>query len=161
MTPPVAVTHRDRIPVTPTRPTFWENDVYGKVLKIPPRMRADAVGAKAAGDRRLIDLSPGHFAERQKHSGRFDHDHDHHDAHGDDRDQVEFRDTEPEWDHHIHPCRRHHLLEMHHAEQRRQYCAGDDAEQHGDIGDEAGEPANNARMITSTNSAMPRPASFP
>ncbi len=27
MTPPVAVTQRERTPVTPTRPTFWENEV--------------------------------------------------------------------------------------------------------------------------------------
>jgi hypothetical protein len=49
---------------------------------------ADTVGAQAAGDRRLIDLPPGHFAEREKHPGRLDHHDHHHDAHGDDRDQT-------------------------------------------------------------------------
>ena len=141
MTPPVAVTHRDLMPVTPTRPTFCENDVYGKGVEDAAENGADAVGAKSARDRRLIDLLAGHFAERQKHSDRFDHHHHHHDAHGDDRDQMKFRHAEPERDHHVDPGGGHHALEMHDAEERRQHRAGNDAEQHRDVRNEAGEPA--------------------
>ena len=36
MIPPATQTNRLLIPVMPTRPTFCENDVYGKVLNRPP-----------------------------------------------------------------------------------------------------------------------------
>jgi hypothetical protein len=39
------------------------------------------------------------FAERQKHAERFDHHHDHDNAHGDDGHQMELRNAKPERGH--------------------------------------------------------------
>ena len=44
----------------------------------------------------------------------------------------------------VDPGRRHNVIVMHDAQQRRQHRAGDDAEQHRDVGDETGEPADQA-----------------
>ena len=140
MQPPAAVTQRERMPVTPTRPTFCENDVYGKVLKMPPMMVPMPSARRPRARSLPVDLAPGHFAEREEHADGFDHHHDHHDAHGDDRHQMELRHAEPQWRDHVDPGRGAHLGEGHHAEGRRQYRAGDDAEQHRDVGDEARAP---------------------
>ena len=141
MRPPVAVTQRDRTPVTPTRPTFCENDVYGNVLKIPPRMVPTPSARSPARDRGLVDPASGHFAERQKHAGRFDHHHDHHNAHGDDRHHLKLRNAEAQRRDDIDPRRRNDFVDMHDAEQRRQNGAGNDAEQYRHVADEAFEEA--------------------
>ena len=49
MMPPTPVTQRLLTPVTPTNPTFCENDVYGNVLKIPPDQRAETVRQQSSG----------------------------------------------------------------------------------------------------------------
>ena len=53
--------------------------------------RAGAIRTQSARDRCLVDPASGHLAEREKHACQFDHHHDHHDAHGDDRNQLKFR----------------------------------------------------------------------
>ncbi len=101
---------------------------------------ADAIGPQAARQRLLIHLFVGHLSERQEHAERFDHHHDHDNAHGDARDQVEFRHAEMKRDDDVGPGRGRDFLEVHDAEDAGEDCAGDDAEQHRDIGDEARAP---------------------
>ena len=112
----------------------------GKGVEQPAQECADAVGPQAEGQRVAADRLAGDLAERQKHAEGFDHHHDHHDAHGDDGDELKFRHPEMQRQHDRGPWRCGDLLEMHDAKDCRKDGARDDAEQHCDIGDEAGAP---------------------
>ncbi len=57
---------------------------------------------------------------------------------------MELRHAEAERDHERAPGGRSDLVEMHHAQNGREHCAGDDAKQHGDVGEEAGAPFDQA-----------------
>ncbi|OIQ67943.1 hypothetical protein GALL_504750 [mine drainage metagenome] len=117
----------------------------GKGVEQTAEQRADAIGAQPARQRIAVDGFAGDLAQRQKHSERFDHHHDHDDAHGDDRHQMELRHSEMERKHDVTPWRRYDLLEMHDAEQAGQDRAGNDAEQYRDVGDEAASPFDQAK----------------
>ena len=138
--PPVTVTQRERTAVTLTRPTFcvW------KRVEDSADQGADAVGAQAPGERVTIDSFAGDFSERQKHPERFDHHHDHYDAHGDDGDKLKLRQPEMQRQHDRSPGRGEHFFEMHDSQHAGQQRACDDAEQHRDVGDEAGAPLDQA-----------------
>jgi hypothetical protein len=137
MMPPATQTKRLRTPVTPTRPTFCENDGVGEGVEDAADHGAEAVGAQACGQHRLGHLLAGHVAQRQEHAGRFDHDDDHHQRHGDDQHRIEDRHAEAERRDQGEPAGFGDLVEMHHAERGGDDAADDDAEQDRDVGDEA------------------------
>ena len=80
----------------PDQPDILGERGVGEGVEDAADDRADAVGAQALGQRRLVQRPVGHVGQRQEHAGQFDHDHDHHQAHGGDRHEVEGRQAEVE-----------------------------------------------------------------
>ena len=97
--------------------------------------RAQAIGAQAGRQHRLVNLLAGHVAQGQEHAGGFDHHHDHHQRHGDDHHQVKGRHPEVEGRDQAEPFGLGHLGKAHLAQGNRNDRADHDAQQHRDIGD--------------------------
>ncbi len=103
--------------------------------------RCPGITQQAATQHAWGDLLAGDLAQGQEHPGGLDEDDHHHQAHGEDRGQVELRHAEVQRCDHLQPGRLGHAAEVDHTDQATEDVAQAHADQYRDVHPEAAHEA--------------------
>ena len=102
----------------------------GEGVEEPGQKGGTCVTQQAATQHARGDFLTGDFAQRQKHPGGLDKNDHHHQAHRQDRRQMELRHAEMQGCDHLEPRRVTYAVEVNHAHRTRQHIAQRHTDQH-------------------------------
>ncbi|CAI8924901.1 hypothetical protein EMIT0180MI3_360046 [Priestia megaterium] len=103
--------------------------------------RSTGIAQQAATQHPRRDVLAGDFAQREEHPGGLDEDDYHHQAHGQNRCELEFRHAEMQRGDDLQPRRLVHAAEVDHADHAANRVTQAHADQHRDVDPESAHEA--------------------